>query len=94
MRLLVHLRYYVHVATDFSNHGVNIIDLIVLLLLIWIRVLLQLQFLNLSILLLDDFHEIADLICMVVAHRIQVLLQLLSVPCFHLLNLENVDHVG
>ena len=56
--------------------------------------LLHLQFLNLAVFLLDDLHEVADLVRMVVPHGVQVLLQLLSVSCFHLLDFENVDNVG
>ena len=94
MRLLVHLRNHVHVATNFPDHGVDVVDLVYLLLLIGFGMLLHLQLLNLTVFLLDYLHEIAYLRRVVVPHRVQILLQLLSVPRLHLLNFKYVYHIG
>ena len=94
VRLLVHLGYHVHVAAHFANHCIDIIDFIYLFLLFIFNLLAHLQLLDLRVLLLDHLHQITDLVRVVVPHRIQILLQLLPVARFHLLNFENVYHIG
>lgn len=68
MRLLVDLGNHVHVPTDFTNHGVHIINFVHLLLLLGASLLPRLQLLYLIVLLFDHIQEVADLAGVIVPH--------------------------